>query len=118
MEVKGDIIFKTKLGYDMMPSGPELIAESFLRGGGAKERALLNYLNDLHEKYHYIIIDCPPSLNLLTLNGLRAAKGLLVPMQCEYFALEGLAGLLETVAELNEQHRSRLTIECSCKNHV
>ena len=102
MEVKGDIIFKTKLGYDMMPSGPELIAaESYLRGGGAKERALLNYLNDLQEKYQYIIIDCPPSLNLLTLNGLRAAKGLLVPMQCEYFALEGLAGLLETVAQLN-----------------
>ena len=62
---------------------------------------MLNYLAKIEDKYHYIIIDCPPSLNLLTLNGLRAAKGLLVPMQCEYFALEGLAGLLETVSELN-----------------
>ena len=98
----GDIIFKTELGYDLMPSGPELIAaESFLRGEGDKERALLNYLSGVSQNYDYIIIDCPPSLNLLTLNGLRAAKDLLVPMQCEYFALEGLAGLLETVGQLN-----------------
>ena len=98
----GDIIFKTQLGYDLMPSGPELIAaESFLRGEGDKERVLLNYLSGVSQNYDYIIIDCPPSLNLLTLNGLRAAKDLLVPMQCEYFALEGLAGLLETVGQLN-----------------
>lgn len=102
MGKSGDIIFKTELGYDLMPSGPELIAaESFLRGGGDKERALLNYLSGVSQNYDYIIIDCPPSLNLLTLNGLRAAKDLLVPMQCEYFALEGLAGLLETVGQLN-----------------
>ena len=102
MGKSGDIIFKTELGYDLMPSGPELIAaESFLRGGGDKERALLNYLSGVNQNYDYIIIDCPPSLNLLTLNGLRAAKDLLVPMRCEYFALEGLAGLLETVGQLN-----------------
>ena len=102
MGISGDIIFKTELGYDLMPSGPELIAaESFLRGEGDKERALLNYLSGVSQNYDYIIIDCPPSLNLLTLNGLRAAKDLLVPMQCEYFALEGLAGLLETVGQLN-----------------
>ena len=88
MGKSGDIIFKTELGYDLMPSGPELIAaESFLRGEGDKERALLNYLSGVSQNYDYIIIDCPPSLNLLTLNGLRAAKDLLVPMQCEYFAL-------------------------------
>ena len=102
MGKSGDIIFKTELGYDLMPSGPELIAaESFLRGEGDKERALLNYLSGVSQNYDYIIIDCPPSLNLLTLNGLRAAKDLLVPMQCEYFALEGLAGPLETVGQLN-----------------
>jgi chromosome partitioning protein len=102
MGKSGDVIFKTELGYDLMPSGPELIAaESFLRGEGEKERALLNYLSGVSQNYDYIIIDCPPSLNLLTLNGLRAAKDLLVPMQCEYFALEGLAGLLETVGQLN-----------------
>ena len=95
-----------------MPSGPELIAaESFLRGGGDQERALLNYLYDINEKYDYIIIDCPPSLNLLTLNGLRAAKDLLVPMQCEYFALEGLAGLLETVGQLNDSTGHNLQLK-------
>ena len=78
MGTQGEVVFGTELGYDIMPSGPELIAaESFLRGGGDQERALLNYLTDINEKYDYIIIDCPPSLNLLTLNGLRAAKDLL-----------------------------------------
>jgi chromosome partitioning protein len=112
MGTQGDIIFATELGYDLMPSGPELIAaESFLRGGGDQERALLNYLAEIKAKYDYIIIDCPPSLNLLTLNGLRAAKDLLVPMQCEYFALEGLAGLLETVSQLNNSTGHNLELK-------
>ena len=112
MGTQGDIIFVTELGYDLMPSGPELIAaESFLRGGGDQERALLNYLAEIKAKYDYIIIDCPPSLNLLTLNGLRAAKDLLVPMQCEYFALEGLAGLLETVSQLNNSTGHNLELK-------
>ena len=112
MGTQGDIIFATELGYDLMPSGPELIAaESFLRGGGDQERALLNYLAEIKAKYDYIIIDCPPSLNLLTLNGFRAAKDLLVPMQCEYFALEGLAGLLETVSQLNNSTGHNLELK-------
>ena len=112
MGTSGDVIFSTSLGYDLMPSGPELIsAESFLRGGGDQERALLNYLSEIKENYDYIIIDCPPSLNLLTLNGLRAAQDLLVPMQCEYFALEGLAGLLETVSQLNSSTGHNLQLK-------
>ncbi len=98
-------IFKADdMGFDIMPSGPSLIAaESHLRNGGDQERALMNFLLEKKGSYDYILIDCPPSLNLLTLNGLRAAKNLLVPMQCEYFALEGLAGLLETVDQLNQK---------------
>jgi chromosome partitioning protein len=112
MGTNGQAIFKTDLGYDIMPSGPELIAaESFLRGGGDQERALLNYLSSTKDNYDYIIIDCPPSLNLLTLNGLRAAQDLLVPMQCEYFALEGLAGLLETVSQLNDSTGHNLQLK-------
>tara|TARA_Y100000768_G_scaffold312504_1_gene247197 strand:- start:301 stop:1095 length:795 start_codon:yes stop_codon:yes gene_type:complete len=112
MGTQGEVVFSTELGYDIMPSGPELIAaESFLRGGGAQEKALLNYLSEIKEDYHYIIIDCPPSLNLLTLNGLRAAKDLLVPMQCEYFALEGLAGLLDTVSQLNSSTGHNLQLK-------
>jgi chromosome partitioning protein len=104
MGSSGQTIFTSdEMGYDVMPSGPNLIAaESHLRNGGGQERALMNFLSENGEPYDYILIDCPPSLNLLTLNGLRAAKKLIVPMQCEYFALEGLAGLLETVGELNQ----------------
>ena len=100
----GQAIFTSNgMGYDVMPSGPSLVAaESHLRNGGDQERALMNFLSENGRRYDYILIDCPPSLNLLTLNGLRAAKNLIVPMQCEYFALEGLAGLLETVDQLNQ----------------
>ncbi|MBK69917.1 MAG: hypothetical protein CMB53_00740 [Euryarchaeota archaeon] len=100
--VSGKKIFKTNgAGHDLMPSGPSLIAaESHLRTLDERETVLMKTLADF-TGYDYIIIDCPPSLNLLTLNGLRAANHLLVPMQCEYFALEGLAGLVETVETLN-----------------
>ena len=88
----------------MLPSGPELIAvEAQLRASEDKETRLGGVLFALSENYDYAILDCPPALNLLTLNGLRAAQKLLVPMQCEYFALEGLAALLETVEQLNEK---------------
>ena len=104
MGTKEQAIFVAEgLGYDVMTSGPSLVvAESRLRNGGDQERALMNFLSDKKDSYDYILIDCPPSLNLLTLNGLRAAKNLLVPMQCEYFALEGLAGLIETMDQLNQ----------------
>ena len=91
-------------GYDVLPSGPELIAvEAELRTADQRELPLLKSLSQTAKTYDYIIIDCPPALNLLTINGLRAADSLLVPMQCEYFALEGLAALLETVEQLNEK---------------
>ena len=90
-------------GYDVVPSGPGLIArEAELRTAENRELQLEKSLRQLRDSYNYVIIDCPPALNLLTINGLRAAKNLLVPMQCEYFALEGLATLLETVDQLNE----------------
>ena len=90
-------------GYDVVPSGPGLIArEAELRTAENRELQLAKSLRQLRDSYNYVIIDCPPALNLLTINGLRAAKNLLVPMQCEYFALEGLATLLETVDQLNE----------------
>ena len=91
-------------GYDVLPSGPELIAvEAELRTADQRELPLLKSLSQTAKTYDYIIIDCPPALNLLTINGLRAADSLLVPMQCEYFALEGLAALLEMVEQLNEK---------------
>ena len=99
-------------GYDVLPSGPALIAkEAELRGVEGREVQLNNLLSQLNHKYDYTIIDCPPALNLLTINGLRAADSLLVPMQCEYYALEGLAALLQTVDQLNERTGHILELE-------
>ena len=101
---KEEILRSKSGGYDVLPSGPELIAvEARLRTSENRETRLGGVLFTLSEDYDYAILDCPPALNLLTLNGLRAAQKLLVPMQCEYFALEGLAALLETVEQLNEK---------------
>ena len=96
----------------MVPSGSSLItAETNLRLKENREMPLSTFLDQKKEKYDYAVIDCPPALNLLTINGLRAGDGLLVPMQCEYFALEGLAALLETVSQLNERTGHDLRLE-------
>lgn len=76
-----------------------------------REYKLKVLLHSLRKKYDYIIIDCPPSLGLLTLNGLTAADSLLVPIQCEYFALEGVTELLDTLARLRRGLNPKLTIE-------
>lgn len=104
LSLPGKKIYKTDgLGFDVIPSGPSLVAtESQLRLLDERDTSLLRGLKEISNDYDYAIVDCPPSLNLLTINGLRAAQDLLVPMQCEYFALEGLAGLIETVDQLNE----------------
>lgn len=72
---------------------------------------LKNILHPIRDYFHYIIIDCPPSLGILTINGLTAADSLLVPIQCEYFALEGVTELFETLARLKRELNPNLTIE-------
>lgn len=76
-----------------------------------REYILKNILKTIKNKYDYIIIDCPPSLGLLTLNGLTSADSLLVPIQCEYFALEGVTELFDTLARLRRGLNPQLTIE-------
>lgn len=76
-----------------------------------REYKLKHLLNSIKKKFDYIIIDCPPSLGLLTLNGLTAADSLLVPIQCEYFALEGVTELLDTLARLRRGLNPKLIIE-------
>jgi chromosome partitioning protein len=75
-----------------------------------REFYLKKAIAPLHEKYDYILIDCPPSLGILTLNGLAAADGVLVPMQCEYFALEGITLLLQTVKKVQQGINPHLVI--------
>jgi chromosome partitioning protein len=76
-----------------------------------KANVLKRLLADARDYFHYIFVDCPPSLGILTLNGLTAADSLLVPIQCEYFALEGVTELFETLARLKRELNPGLTIE-------
>ena len=94
-----EVILKTELEYlSVIPSHQELVsAEIELVSMLGRETKLKEYLEPLEEEYEYIFIDCPPSLGLLTINALVAADSYLVPMQCEYYAMEGLSKLLGTV---------------------
>ncbi len=76
-----------------------------------RSKILKDLLESIREYFHFIIIDCPPSLGILTVNGLTAADSLLVPIQCEYFALEGVTELFETLARLKRELNPNLTIE-------
>ncbi len=95
----GSAIKKTAIfGYDIFPSTPDLAGAAVeLVGRENREFALYNLLHDIRNSYDYILIDSPPSLGVLTINGLVATEHLLIPTQCEYYALEGLGQLLKTV---------------------
>jgi chromosome partitioning protein len=103
-------IVATKYG-DVLPSSADLAGASVeLIGEADRERKLLKALEPVKEKYDLIFIDCPPSLEMLTLNGLIAAEGILVPVQCEYFALEGLSDLMSTLRMVKRRINPRLEI--------
>lgn len=96
----------------VVPSSPDLAGISMeLASEFAREMRLKNALTLVHEKYDYIFLDCPPSLDLLTVNALVAATGVLIPLQCEYYALEGLTALLNTVNRIKEILNPQLQIE-------
>ena len=97
---------------DLAPSGPDLVgAEIELATREGRERVLKQILTPIRDAYAYIIIDTPPSLGLLTLNALVAADSVIVPMQCEYYALEGLTALLETIKRVRTALNPALRIE-------
>ena len=105
-------IVATGAGFDLLPGNSDLTAaEIKLMDEIARETRLRAVLAPVREKYHFILIDCPPSLSLLTLNALTAAQGVLIPMQCEYFALEGLSALLNTVKAVKARLNPELEIE-------
>lgn len=88
-------------GYDVLPANADLTAaEVQLVNKIGRERQLTLALDKVRHNYEYILIDCPPSLNMLTVNALVAAAGVVIPMQCEYFALEGLSSLLDTIEQI------------------
>ena len=107
-----DAIVTTEAGFDLLPgSGDLTAAEIKLMDAIAREQRLKEQLARVAERYHVILIDCPPSLHLLTLNALTAANGVLIPVQCEYFALEGLSSLLDTVKAVRHRLNPKLEIE-------
>ena len=106
------VVVKSPEGFDLLPGNIDLTAaEIRLMDEPAREQRLKTALAPLREKYDYLIIDCPPSLSLLTLNALAAADGVIVPMQCEYFALEGLSSLVDTINALKGKLNPQLEIE-------
>ena len=98
-------------GYDVLPANRELAgAEVELVEFDQREERLKDALAPVLNEYDFILIDCPPALSLLTLNGLCAANGVIVPMQCEYFALEGLSDLVNTIKQVHANLNPNLTI--------
>lgn len=99
-------------GYDLIPANGDLTAaEVNLMAHPDKERRLAQGLAPLRENYDYILVDCPPSLNMLTVNALVAADSVMIPMQCEYYALEGLSALLGTIDQIRRAVNPRLRVE-------
>ncbi len=101
-----------KPGFDLAPANADLTAaEVGLMDMPMKEQRLSISIKSARERYDFILVDCPPSLNMLTLNSLVAADGVLIPIQCEYYALEGLSALLDTVEQIRKSINSKLRIE-------
>lgn len=106
------IISVETAGFDLLPANGDLTAaEVELMNEIGREHRLRLTLSAVRDNYDYILIDCPPSLNLLTVNALSAADTVLIPMQCEYYALEGLAALMNTVEQIRETVNPNLQIE-------
>jgi chromosome partitioning protein len=98
--------------YDLLPANGDLTAaEVELLEFDNREQRLREIVNLVRHRYDFIVIDCPPSLNMLTINALVAADGVLIPMQCEYYALEGLSALMETISAISESLNPGLKIE-------
>ena len=106
------IVTSEKGGYHIAPSNRELAgAEVELVNELARETRLKKALANLEQKYDYILLDCPPALNLVTVNALTAATSVMIPMQCEYYALEGLSDLVNTIKKVRANLNATLEIE-------
>ena len=110
--VISEIKISAPAGYDILPANSDLTAaEVQMLQLEKREQRLRKALRPIAPEYDFIFIDCPPALNVLTLNAFVAADSLLIPMQCEYYALEGLSGLLKTISQINNTVDPDLQIE-------
>ena len=108
-----DSIMATSISQlDLLPSGPDLAgAEIELAEVAHREEQLKRMLSTITNRYHFIILDCPPALGLLTVNALTAAKSVLIPVQCEYYAMEGLGRLMSTIERVRGSFNQALSVE-------
>jgi chromosome partitioning protein len=108
-----DVIVKTQCdGLDLAPADKNLVAANLdLIDVPERESRLSKILTPLRDQYHYILVDCPPALDLLTINALVAADSVLVPIQCEFFALEGISQLIDTVEKVRDAFSRPLKLE-------
>jgi chromosome partitioning protein len=108
-----DVLLETSVeGLHVLPANIDLAAaELLLVQEVAREQALQRIVDRLSYRYDRILIDCPPSLGLLTINGLTAADGVIVPLECEYFALRGMSLLMQTLERVRDRLNPRLTLE-------
>ncbi|MGF7190161.1 chromosome partitioning protein [Robbsia andropogonis] len=110
-KIEDTIVPAADTGFDMLPANRELAgAEVDLVDVERRNRRLSDALESIQSRYDYILIDCPPALSLLTLNGLVSAHGVIIPMQCEYFALEGLSDLVNTIKQVHANFNRDLKI--------
>ncbi len=106
------IVYSEDGGFDLVPTNADLTgAEVALLDEMAREIRLRTALESVLDDYDFVFIDCPPSLNMLTVNALVAAHSVMIPMQCEYYALEGLTALLETIEKIRKYLNPNLQIE-------
>lgn len=106
------LVTETNSAYHLIPADDELVAAEFkLRDSMSREVRLKNALEPIKDNYDYVFIDCPPSLNYLSINAMCAANSIMVPIQCEYFALEGLTLLIDTVDKLGREVNPHIRIE-------
>ena len=109
--VQSEKLIEAGCGYDILGANRELAgAEVEMVGLERREKRLKQALAEVQQEYDFILIDCPPSLSMLTLNGLCCAHGVIVPMQCEYFALEGLTDLVNTIKQVHANLNKELVI--------
>lgn len=108
-----EVIVRTDLEHlDIVPCNTDLIgAEIELVSAFSREKKLLGILKEVRDDYQYIVIDCPPSLGLLTVNSLTAADAVVIPLQCEFYAMEGLSQLLKTVRLIQKELNPELKVQ-------
>lgn len=107
-----EAILETPGGFHILPANGDLTAaEIALLNADNREMRLREIIQTIDADYDYVVIDCPPSLNMLTINAMVAAHGVIIPMQCEYYALEGLSALVETISAISSTLNPQLQIE-------